>query len=350
MELSNTRLPSGDGNPYANPGVALPPSPFLPGTKIRVAWDSTCIGAFKTCPRLYQLSILEGWTNHDESVHLRFGIEYHQALQDYDLSRADGVGHDDAVHDVIHALLDRTEEFNPDHKTKTREGLLRTVVWYLDKFRDDPATTHILSDGKPAVEQSFRFELDWGPESAEESEAICRAREQGNFSEVSHINQHYVLCGHLDRIVNFAGELYVMDRKTTSYKPSQWYFTKYEPDNQMTLYSLAGKVVLNAPIRGVIIDAAQIGDGWTEFGRGITMRTEEQIEEWLGDLRYWFARAEACAIEDYYPMNDTACDKFGGCRFREICSKSPRVREQFLKSKFKQLPPDQRWNPLIPRG
>jgi hypothetical protein len=29
-------------------------SPFLPGTKIQFAWDSTSLGMLKTCPRLYQ--------------------------------------------------------------------------------------------------------------------------------------------------------------------------------------------------------------------------------------------------------------------------------------------------------
>jgi hypothetical protein len=45
-------------------------------------------------------------------------------------------------------------------------------------------------------------------------------------------------------------------------------------------------------------------------------------------------------------MNDTACDKYGGCEFREVCSKSPSVRDKFLKADFKQEEP---WNPLIPR-
>jgi len=35
------------------------------------------------------------------------------------------------------------------------------VVDYLDHFGIDPAETYIKSDGTPAVELSFRFELDW---------------------------------------------------------------------------------------------------------------------------------------------------------------------------------------------
>jgi hypothetical protein len=114
----------------------------------------------------------------------------------------------------------------------------------------------------------------------------------------------------------------------------------------MSLYALASKVVLDTPVRGVIIDAAQIKEDETIFGRGFTYRTPDQITEWVEDLHHWFALAEQYAIAGHYPMNDTACDKFGGCRFRSICSKSPSVRERFLEASFIKLPPELRWNPL----
>ena len=315
-------------------------SPFLPNTSIQYAWDSTSLGYLKTCPRLYQYVMLEGWSSREESVHLRFGIEYHAALQDYDLSRAANISHDDAVHDVVRELLLRTSDFDPDHKTKTREGLVRTVIWYLDKFKDDPAETFILSDGKPAVEQSFRFELDWGPQSAVMTEHTAVIAE-----EIGLTRFPYILCGHLDKIVTYNDELFAKDYKTV------WSFwgKRWEPDNQMTLYSLASKVILNAPVKGVIIDMAQIKEDTTEFKREFTFRTPDQLEEWLRDLRYWLTLAEQYAIADYWPQNDTACDKFGGCRFRDICSKSPSVRERFLEGNFIKLEEKDRWNPLKAR-
>lgn len=315
-------------------------SPFLPGTNIAFAWDSTALGDFKKCPRYYQYIHLDGWQSREESVHLRFGIEYHAALQDYDLSRAAGIPHNDSVHDVLRELLLRTADFDPDHKTKNRASLIRTVVWYLDKFKDDPAKTHILSDGKPAVEQSFRFELDWGPNHKRKS-----VKEIGELPN----SQPYLLCGHLDRVVTYNDDLFVMDRKTTSMSLSPFYFAQFEPSNQMTLYTIASKVILDAPVRGVIIDAARITTDYSEFGRGFTYRTQDQLEEWLADLHYWFALQEQFAIANHWPMNDTACDKFGGCRFRGICSKSPQVREKFLEGNFIKQEGSERWNPLRAR-
>lgn len=319
-------------------------SPFLPGAKIQYAWDSTSLSALKTCPRLYQYTIIEGWTSREESVHLRFGIEYHKAMQDYDLSIAASISHDDAVHDVVQELMLRTADFNPDHKTKTREGLVRTVIWYLDKHKDDPTETLILPDGKPAVEQSFRFELEWGPTTALITDDAPKLGIK--YQQIKDdFKQPYLLCGHLDRVVNFNGELFVIDYKTVySFWGKRW-----EPDNQMTLYSLAAKVVLNAPIRGVIIDMAQVKENETVFQREFTFRTQDQLEEWLTDLRYWLTLAEQYAIQGYWPMNDTACDKYGGCRFRDICSKSPSVRERFLEGNFVKLEEKDRWNPLRAR-
>lgn len=310
------------------------PSPFLPGTNIQYAWDSTSIGYLKTCPRLYQYIMIEGWTGRGESIHLRFGIEYHKALEDYDRARASGNDHDEALRHTVKELHARTSDYKPPdddgsrgEKLKTREALFRTVIWYLDQFVDDPAETVILNDGKPAVELSFQFDLDWGP-----GDTIATGA-----------NQPYVLCGHLDRVVNFQDSLFVMDRKTTTTTPSAYYFNSFEPNNQMSLYTLASKVILDSPIKGVIIDAAQILSDSSRFVRGFTYRTPDQLEEFIKDLEYWFNLAESYAEANYWPMNDTACDKFGGCRFRDICSKSPSVRENFLRSSFVK---GEKWNPL----
>lgn len=301
-------------------------SPFVEGTNVQWAWDSTSLEWFKRCPRLYQYKMIEGWRPKDESIHLRFGIEYHQALHEYDIHRQHGESHNDAVRIVVRELLQRTTGWRPDDKHKNRDNLVRAVIWYLDIFsaEEDPARTYVLADGSPACEVSFRFELDYGP-----------------FKD-----QPYVLCGHLDRVVTFQDELFVMDRKTTKNTPTDWYFNQFEPNNQMTLYTLAGQIVLSAVIKGVIIDTMQTAIEFSRPVRSITYRTKDQLDEWLKDLTFHLAKAEDYAAEGYWPMNDTSCDKYGGCEFRGICSKSPAFRDSFLKSRFTQ---EERWNPLAVR-
>lgn len=331
-------------------------SPFLPGTQIQFAWDSTCLGLIKTCPRLYQYTIIEGWTTAGESIHLRFGQEYHAALQEYEIARAEGLSPEDSIYCAVESVLKNTVGWDVDRtskpgKYKNRESLVGLVVDYLDFYGDsDPATTFIKADGTPAVELSFRFELDFGPRSQYTS---VPERDWDGADEAEEHNakaQPYLLCGHLDRVVTFNDALLVMDHKTTTTTLNDGFFRQWSPSNQMTLYTLAGKVILNAPIRGVVISGAQLLlDTPNRFVRGFTYRTPDQLNEWLGDLSITLRTAEAYAAAGYWPQNDTACDKFGGCRFREVCSKSPSVRDKFLATDFHQLPEDERWNPLKSR-
>lgn len=304
-------------------GDAVSMSPFLSGTHIQFAWDSTSLGWLKTCPRMYQYYMIEGWKPKGTGLHLIFGQWYHSALELYDKLRQKQ-DHASALRAVVHDLLKWTwidgKPWDSGDGNKNRETLVRTIIWYLEQFENDPARTVILSGGKPAVELSFRMELDYGPAA----------------------HQPYVLCGHLDRLTSFQDAYYVMDRKTTKSTLGQYYYDQYDPDNQMTLYTIAAKVIYNTPVKGVIIDAAQIAVGFSRFGRGFTYRTEEQLDEWLDNARVWFRQAEAYAREGFWPMNDKACHNYGGCAFRKVCSKTPSMRQRFLESDFDKKP----WNPL----
>jgi hypothetical protein len=311
-------------------------SPFIKGTNYQWAWDSTSLGWLKECPRKYQYHMLEGWTSKAESVHLEYGILYHEALAEYETLMFKGCDHNQAVKGVVANILVATwrdgrpwraaADLEPNDKAslKNRENLVRTVVWYLDKFRNDPAQTRMHPvTGKPMIELHFQFNIGEG------------------------LNPHnpYVLCGYLDRVVEFQGESFVMDRKTTTSTLGSYYFEQYDPDNQMSLYTVASQVAFKTPVKGVIIDAAQIAVGFSRFVRSFVFKTQDQIDEWMKDLRFWLWQATIFADREYWPQNDKSCHKFGGCVFREICSRSPSVRDKFLESSFTR----REWNPLIPR-
>ena len=136
------------------------PSPFLPNSKLQYAWDSTSLGWLKTCPRYYQLSMIEGWRSKRPSVHLIFGGHYASAMERYHKARAQNQDHASATRSTLRQLLTDTFGWQSDDPNKNRETLIRSVLWYLDKWSNDPAKTVILSNNKPAVELSFRLELD----------------------------------------------------------------------------------------------------------------------------------------------------------------------------------------------
>lgn len=297
----------------------------------QLAWDSTSLGALKWCPRYYQYSIVEGWVTRNESVHLTFGLHLHAALEHYDHQRADGIDHITAMRATVHRLLlntwDKTKNrpWTSDDPNKNRLTLVRSVVWYLDQFANDPMTTIQLANGQPAVELSFRFDANL---------------------QSSITNEPLLLCGHLDRLAQFNDSIWIVDRKTTKYALSPEYFARYSPDNQFSLYALAGRLVFNTPVAGLMVDAIQVGATFSRFQRGTVQRTPEQLSEWLRDLTWWVESAGQYAVAGYWPQNDRACGMYGGCPYRSICGRSPLVRDQWLKASYT----NRIWDPLQVRG
>lgn len=330
---------------------------------LQLVWDSVSLGAMKVCPRYYQYSVIYGFQPRNRSVDLTFGLYLHSALEKFDHAKAEGADFEEAQQIMVRNILEITthdvtittcascgataheHEAHPelcpvcggdtfttetkrvpwetDHPNKNRFTLLRTCVWYTEHYKDDPAKTLILANGKPAVELSFKMDL---PTSSEQGEA-------------------YMLSGHMDRVVEFIGNIYVMDRKTTKNTIGHNFFAGFSPDNQMTLYTTASQVIFDLPAKGVIIDGCQVGVNFSRFQRGFAMRTPSELNEWLADAISWIARAEQYAKAEYWPMNDKSCHHYRGCDFRGVCSKSPEVRVQFLKGDFIR----RIWDPTVNR-
>jgi hypothetical protein len=302
----------------------------LPGLQLGI--DSTSLGAFKKCPRYYQYTIVEGWQPKELSVHLHFGILLHSALERYDHAKAEGKGHEDARDVMLDWALKETwnselgRPWISGDNIKNRISLLRTIIWYVEHFgENDSLSTVLLTNGKPAVEVSFRFDTGLVYESTGEK---------------------ILLCGHIDRIADLNGDHYVSDRKTTKYGLDPRFFSGFTPDNQFSIYTIAGGVALGKKTKGLILDGIQIGVNFTRFARNIVPRPEGVLEEWIKDFGFWARQMETCALEGYWPMNDKGCHMYAGCEFRDICSRSPETRQQWLNSNFTKRV----WDPLQVRG
>ena len=165
---------------------------------LQLAWDSTSIGALKTCARYYQYNIIFGYSTKAENVHLVFGLHLHSIIEHYYHCRAEGFDHKTAIESAT--LLAAELTFNKelgrpwfsDEPTKNRLSLIRAIVWYLDKFEHDNMQTVILKNGKPAVELSFRHETGLNTDLT---------------------GEEYLLCGHLDRVVYWNDNIWGLDHK-----------------------------------------------------------------------------------------------------------------------------------------
>src|SRR5574343_307744 len=291
------------------------------------AWDSTMLKSAEKCLRYFKYKMIDGWQPARKSVHLIFGGHFASALERYHRLRAEGVTLDDALEDVVLMTLTNTwiiagaingrpvgAPWDSMDNTKTRETLIRSIIWYVDEFADDPLET-VVHDGKAAAEYSFTFGVD----------------------------DDIFFCGHLDRVVSYGDDAYVADNKTSSSIINDRYFDQYSPDTQFSLYTFVGQGIFKLPIKGVVVDAAQILVGGTKFARGFSFRTPDQLQEWYDGAMSLIENVNSAVLENHFPMNPSSCGNYGGCEFRGICSKDPRVREQFLKADFSR---GKVWNPL----
>jgi PD-(D/E)XK nuclease superfamily len=303
---------------------------------VQFAFDSTSIGWYMDCPRKYQYSMIDRWQSMKSSVHLWWGGHFATALEHFHKYVAFGSTVEDAIIRVVHEAMIATWEYKLDSNgvpveprigapvtffdtNKTRETLVRSIVWYFEQYKDDLFPVVILSDGKPAVELSFKLALD-----------------DGNY-----------YCGHIDKVVQAKDDcIYPMDQKSTGSTIGMGWFSQFDLSFQMTGYTFAAKALYNLPVKGVIIDGVQVMVGGTTYQRGFTFRTDDQLNEWYDDLMTFIKNLQADTQRGYFPKNTSSCDKYGGCVFKSVCSRSPVLRKNFLAGDFYRR--DQ-WNPLIPR-
>jgi hypothetical protein len=312
---------------------AIPaPSPFISG--IQYAWDSTSLGNFMACPRRYQFVNLQGYTTTGSKIELEFGILYHKGLEVFQHEILKDGKREAAIRRTLMFLLAELRKPISFKGTPGLEGglvfqqnmrtpftLLRAVLNHLDKYSNDPMRTVILENGRPAVELSFRFELD----------------------EYAASGQPFMLSGHLDRVCELSGEFYFTDYKTTKSTLSSNYFEQYATDIQMDIYSIGSRVSLPRPAVGGFIDAVQLAVGFSRYERGLVSRTASQLQDSLDNIQQWLHLARQFSEVGKFPMNKKSCFL---CAFKSVCGSQPGARELILRTEFIQV---ETWNPLKPR-
>lgn len=356
--------------------------------KFQIAWDSTSLGLLKECPRKYYYVIICGYKKRNTNVHLKFGQLYHAGLEGYDhfcasIGKLDGHLTNDEHMAASVAMLRRTftlagsyeaprctacnglghvphregasaiELLEPPEVCELCDGtgvtpgepaqwrtwestdahknmytLARTLTLYVDTFRHNPMRTVELANGKPAVELSFLFEV----------------------GTVAGLGINYSLCGHIDRMVHMPTDPTLRavphDRKTTKNQLNNAFWRQFSPHNQFALYTTACAVHYELPPNGLVVDAAQITPGMSNFARQFIPYPPQLTNEWLIETDFWVSQAARFAEAGQWPRNDKSCGNYGGCQFQGVCSKAEAFRQAWLDADFHYDP----WNPLETRG
>ena len=289
--------------------------------ELQLVWDATSFKQFQFCPRSYQYAVIFGRRPITESKHLTFGRHFHTALEYFDGAMALGVHWKDARALALDVAFKVTMGWESGDKDKNRFTLIRTVDWYCQHYGpDNPAKVLLLPSGKPAIEVSFRIMT----------------------LMLASTGEDFALAGHIDALVSFQEDNYAFERKTTGKPINTTWFSTFDPDIQIELYTWAGKTLLNDNLAGVLIDGAQVLVNSNSFGRHIIRKTKTQLDETFRDIASILVSADRYATEHYWPKYTRNC---WACPYRAVCSNQPSIRDQQLREDFTL----DRWDPTIPR-
>lgn len=297
-----------------------PSTSFAEGTQFQTHWDSVSLVALKTCPRLYFYKIVQGWTLFPHPSTLQFGIAYHTLQETFHKLIAHGVDQETTLLRCVRLAGLLGERLPPGRNERTKETLVRAIVWHEAQFHKDPAVTAIKKNGMPAVEFSFTLPI----------------------ADVD--NTPIYLCGHIDRIVQFQGDTWIQDYKTTKSQLNERFLAQFKPNSQVSGYATAGYILSTQPNnifpstpKGVIIDGVELGVTYTRFQRFVLRFTQLELNEWLSDfIAIIRTVARGYAEQERWPMNESACGNYGGCEFHSVCSRNPAEREMLLTKGWKR--------------
>lgn len=294
---------------------------------LQLVWDATSLGTFKECPRKYYYQVIRGYTTKKTALALDFGIALHEGLESFYRRQDKGLDFESNVLATVEQLMKHPLRQNIDSyedPLRNSKSLVALTLAYLDNYQNDPQATKKFGDGTLGVELHFQFE--------------------SNLKSCS--GEMFSFAGHIDRLVEskFGLGVFVLDHKTTGMALTDHYFSQYNPDTQMTLYTIAGEVCYSTPLNGVIVDAINVKTG--EFARQMTLRSKEYCNEWLEEQRLWLTLAEFFATKGQWPQNDKSCNKYSGCPFKSVCTAPRGLRAQILKEDFTKRV----WDPTQIRG
>jgi hypothetical protein len=314
----------------------------LPNGKTYTKVNSSSLGLSQECLRKAQYVIGEGWRSNAESPATLFGSAIHKALEIYYRGdREDRVlprmehlemmayGHkppptnNDLIYRAVQGFIDVAQPLSllPAGDKRSIPNGIWILGDYFKTYQDDPYVAYVDKDG-PFIERKFTYRLHEDPQQIIDV-----------FGTIDFVFRNVI-----------TGELIAGDHKTSSSLSfgDSSYFDRDRPNHQYTTYMLGAKRVFGLDVENFMVNVIQVkpkpktarGSG-ASFPRQLTKRTEEDFEE-LKEVYLKAAFDWRIAVETgVYPMGGVdACNKYGGCQFKQVCASPKAMRETILRNKF----------------
>lgn len=276
-------------------------NPSLP-----IVIDSTIRASFVSCPTKFFYSFLRNLGGKDASIDLVAGGSFAKGLevtrklyygpQRLPIGRALEQG-------MVAAIAEYGDVVVPEFKTqKGPDRVVEALAAYFDHF--EPTEDKIqpyFSNDEPAVEFTVSVPLPiTHPETG----------------------QPFIYGGRFDMLGLYAGQLVVVDEKTTSQLGPTW-VNKWNLRGQFTGYVWACHTydlpVIGAIVRGVRFTKTAFSS--ESFAESIQMRAAWQLEAWYEQLLADVERMVSAWKTGWYDQAlDEACAEYGGCPFQRLCT------------------------------
>lgn len=306
-------------NQHSDPTPALRSPEAFPEV-----WDSTMLSQLKSCHRRFHLESMWDWKRKGQSVHLHAGAAFAHGLEHarkafFELGRPPA----EALAMGVQALLQFYGNFQaPEDSPKTAERMAGALIYYFDSWPlgDCGADPHILH-GKRMIEFNFACEI----------------------KDVLHpvTGDPLLFCGRADMVVDYAGGIFLEDDKTTSQLGASWPY-QWNLRSQFSGYQW-GLRQFGIEAQGTLVRGVAIRKTGYDHMQTPTYRPQWMVDEWYYETCHQLHRAIAAWRSDYWgPAHDHACNEYGGCTFRSICTIPADRRRSFLELDFER----RHWDPL----
>ena len=314
------------------------------GSKTLVKINSSSHTVIQECMRKAQLLLHQKWKSEDESPATLFGSAIHKALEVFyagditartvpkleTLERMSYGHRVDGENEILalksfRAFAEKAKLLTPLPETDKRS--LQNGAWimhnYFKAFIDDPYVAYVDESG-PFVERPFTLRIH-------EDETLI----VDIFGTIDAVMQH---------VTN--KDIIVCDHKTSSYLNfgGSSYFDRAKPNSQYTGYLMGAREVFKLDTNMFMVSIVEVKakpktarGSAPSFPRQLTSRDDNDYAEYKESVVY-YARAYLRAIETgVWPIGPvSSCDAYGACSYRMVCSSPKELRENILKSKFKQ--------------
>lgn len=244
-------------------------------------FDSTMLGAFRSCPQKMFRTYVQHWKPKSESVHLVAGGAFAKGIE---VARKayyeQGLSQDDAIATGLHALLVAYGDFEtPPDSAKSATRMAGALEFYFENYPLDgaSATPIKFKDGKLAIEFSFAEPLD-----------------------INHpvTGDPILYTGRADMIAEFCGGIFSVDEKTTSSLGASW-GKQWEMRSQFTGYQWAAqRAGLN--VQGTLVRGVSILKTKYDHLQHVTYRSPYEVDRWYDQVHRDITRAIAMWEDGYW--------------------------------------------------